>query len=1055
VAGKPEQDADLLRCLDKVAYTLDKAYLGRIANDYFVLPFSQYNEKKNENDETIHNIVYNDNVRALNIDRWVFDKEESISDRFKNILCLFAEGGSNLALVVRRTPAGVKMYFVLKNEGSDKAYKSTQNITLLEQSIKGNFNGTKIPNKDELIKENRLIDGENNSAIFGTVDSIAVLVNVPSEKSDKFISQGIDKLLNGIVPKDDSESYTMIILAEPLAQETIRNVQCGYEELATALTPLAAYSFQSGENEQETHGDIKSFSITNTLSESITKMHSFNLGLSTGISAFASVALPVGALAVAAGASISAGLSTGYGYSRSKTTGSSRSEGVTTGTNYSLTKGESKSTTYNYINYSIKSIIDKIDASIKRIENSKAIGIWKTAVYVLAQKSEVSKNVASFMRSLSQGDQSFIETSAISEWKKIGNNRTDFDEIKDYITHFTHPFFANRIDNAPNQDNQEQTLKPHTIVNFATNINTVELSNIITFPRHSITGLPVVEFARFGRMVVQPPENSLDIGQIYHMTEVEKTKVAINKNDLTGHMFITGITGSGKSNAIYQIVDKLCPKKDNSSKNGIKFLVIESAKGEYKDVFGGRKDVDVYITNPAQGFMLRLNPFSFEHKGIHVLEHIDRLVEIFNACWPMFAAMPAILKESIGLAYEDVGWNLKTSKYPGVFPTFDNVLKTLKRVIESSEFSRDTDSDYKGALITRVRNLTKNIYGSIFGESEDVTDSLFSRNSIVDLSLLSSAETKALIMGILVMKLQEYRTANKEGLSNDLKHITVLEEAHNLLRRTSSEQKQESANLQGKAVEMIANSIAEMRSFGEGFIIADQSPGLLDISVIRNTNTKVCLRLPDENDRVLVGRAMSLNDAQIADLPKLDRGVAVVHQSGWLEAVLCYFDEFEKGQMNGIKLKEFRYQRALEKQSEDSQSTAIQKLFRAVFIEPVEFSDREKLVLYEWREKSPDMDSNGRDLTYKLLSHAFAGRPLKGKLHNAYGVHLIKCLAPRFFDFDEPESEAYDYLKRVLNFRYEIDVDNLGISEIELLDMKWWNAEDHHENHLEQMDKPV
>ena len=68
--------------------------------------------------------------------------------------------------------------------------------------------------------------------------------------------------------------------------------------------------------------------------------------------------------------------------------------------------------------------------------------------------------------------------------------------------------------------------------------------------------------------------------------------------------------------------------------------------------------------------------------------------------------------------------------------------------------------------------------------------------------------------------------------NKDLQHVTVLEEAHNLLKRTSTEQSQDSGNLLGKSVEMLTNSIAEMRAFGEGFIIADQSPGLLDMAVI-------------------------------------------------------------------------------------------------------------------------------------------------------------------------------------------------------------------------------
>ena len=41
-----------------------------------------------------------------------------------------------------------------------------------------------------------------------------------------------------------------------------------------------------------------------------------------------------------------------------------------------------------------------------------------------------------------------------------------------------------------------------------------------------------------------------------------------------------------------------------------------------------------------------------------------------------------------------------------------------------------------------------------------------------------------------------------------------------------------------------------MRSWGEGFVIVDQSPGLLDLSVMRNT--KIILRLPEAGDRELL-----------------------------------------------------------------------------------------------------------------------------------------------------------------------------------------------------------
>ena len=132
-------------------------------------------------------------------------------------------------------------------------------------------------------------------------------------------------------------------------------------------------------------------------------------------------------------------------------------------------------------------------------------------------------------------------------------------------------------------------------------------------------------------------------------------------------------------------------------------------------------------------------------------------------------------------------------------------------------------------------------------------------------------------------------------MNQPLHHLTVLEEAHNLLKRSSSEQDEEGGNLLGKSVEMISNAIAEMRAYGEGFVIADQAPGLLDMAVIRNTNTKIIHRLPDLSDRELAGFAANLTERQITEIARLPRGVAAVYQNDWIEPILCKVSEAEKG----------------------------------------------------------------------------------------------------------------------------------------------------------------
>jgi hypothetical protein len=403
----------------------------------------------------------------------------------------------------------------------------------------------------------------------------------------------------------------------------------------------------------------------------------------------------------------------------------------------------------------------------------------------------------------------------------------------------------------------------------------------------------------------------------------------------------------------------------------------------------------VYGTNPNKAPLLKINPFSFP-EDIHVLEHIDRLVEIFNACWPMYAAMPAVLKDAIERCYQNAGWDLDCSNCeyePKRYPTFVDLMNVLPTVVQESAYSADTQSDYIGALYTRVKSLTNGINGRILCATKELpNEELFDQNVIVDISRVGSQETKSLIMGIFVLKLQEYRMAG-EAMNVDLQHVTVLEEAHNLLRRTSTEQAQEGANLQGKAVEMLTNAIAEMRTYGEGFMIADQAPGLLDEAVIRNTNTKIILRLPDAEDRKLVGHSAALNDQQIEELAKLSCGVAAVYQNDWLEPVLCKVNRFANSEP-------FQYQPT----PQTGLSAAVAHYFAA------QFNPKKELVLtpedvdslYAWADER-NLSSDTIVLLRKGLHQALSREDLGTLCYNCFeGLRFCRKIE----DLEQVDAQA-------------------------------------------------
>lgn len=574
----------------------------------------------------------------------------------------------------------------------------------------------------------------------------------------------------------------------------------------------------------------------------------------------------------------------------------SSSLGANFGANFARTSsvtatiGKNEGISQSFVNHHVQHALKNLDKQMERLELSTALGLWDFSAYVLSEDPTIANNVAHSYLALTQGEESHLSQTVVNLWRgDVVAERDKAKAITAYLKDLRHPLFGFNPEIL--EFDEDFAVYPE-IVTAATPLSGKELAYALNFPQKSIAGLPVLECAQFGRNIStfeeKDVQEQIPLGNIFHMNHEENTAVQLSLPSLASHTFVTGSTGTGKSNTVYQLLAQ-------ARKKGITFLVVEPAKGEYKQVFGSDEDVAVFGTNPSVTPLLKINPFSFP-EGVHVLEHLDRLVELFNVCWPMYAAMPAVLKKAIEQAYRDCGWDLILSENAYskiIFPTFADVLRTIKEIIDSSEYDDENKGAYKGALLTRLESLTTGIYQLMFTEDEISSRELFDENVIVDLSRLGSSETKSLIMGLLVLKMQEYRMASSQGMNQSLRHVTVLEEAHNLLKRTSTEQATESSNLLGKSVEMLTNAIAEMRTYGEGFIIADQAPGLLDLAVIRNTNTKIILRLPEYSDRELVGKAANLNEDQINELAKLPKGVAAVYQNEWLEPVLCKVAKYD------------------------------------------------------------------------------------------------------------------------------------------------------------------
>ena len=898
---------ELLHSLENVDTYVNKSYLSKLFNYKITEQFPIVEDNTKLIDE------FNSKIRFFDITQVILNKNENMRDKLVTVFNSVRTSGASLLMHIKGSADKVSIRFGVKNSSDLSDLSLSQEI--LEKNFRANFPGSILKNCPKNSLKQDILDSFSQDDFVSTVTDIPALRYKEESKERQFM-QGIEKLIDTL----RGEDYSILLIADPISQDDLKVNRYALENIYSSLVPYSESQRTLGVNESVSLNESISNSVTESINKSVTDSVSHTTGKTTNInpgaagpaigmgiaSAIAKNAAKAAAAGVAAGTVVPgagnlAGLAIGgaigaviglISFSKSKsdtnstseTKGVSSSEGTTTTKGTSSSIGTSSSLQIKFENKTVTYIMKRIDETLKRYDTSADLGMWNYSVYCISPNEYVSKMAASVYHSLIRGEKSSLEDGAVTIW-----NKEQSKEIINSLKHMSHPFFD--VDGLG-------------MVTSGTLISSSELTIAAGLPNHSVPGIPVIECAEFGRTVSSYDDSeksrTITLGNIYNMHAEEKLPVELDVDSLSSHVFITGSTGSGKSNTVYQLLDSL-------KQSEVKFLVVEPAKGEYKNVFGQDEtdelhcNVHVYGTNPDISSLLRINPFSFPNgnedpsKNIHILEHLDRLIEIFNVCWPMYAAMPAVLKEAVEKSYEDCGWNLteSTNEYGNDFyPTFADVTRNIRTIIDSSEYDSDNKGAYKGSLITRLKSLTNGINGMIFTTDEISSKDLFDENVIVDLSRVGSSETKSLIMGLLVLKLQEYRMTS--GVMNSrLRHVTVLEEAHNLLKRTSTEQSSESGNLIGKSVEMLTNSIAEMRTYGEGFIIADQAPALLDMAVIRNTNTKIIMRLPDKDDRELVGKAANLNDDQIIELAKLPRGVAAVYQNEWVEAVLCKVKHFK------------------------------------------------------------------------------------------------------------------------------------------------------------------
>lgn len=787
---------------------------------------------------------------------------------------------------------------VAKEEGSQPRIFAEH----MGEFLCSNWPGTKttlVDDYSEVVRQFHQPVGEHKYAHCFT--GIPSLKN-DDKKNDAF--QSIDQFMRGLRNKP----YVYIVIADPVAEyeveKIIQNTRTLGNEVHAFIKTTIQQSTSTGTSETRSASESTSESESLTEGKSISETKGKSKGVigttlekakgaKKGLVGLGAVALG-GAFYSVGGAFLLSGMLGMFGQllpstSASETTGDTTSSAQTTGTttgitdSQGVTSNESLSFGQDYLNKHAEASEKLLEKIEKRFEQSLSEGCWNVGVYLISDQIESSAQGQAQLKALVSGKDTSMEPMRSHNISTIWNQRAQV-----FIDAFQQPPFL-----LSNPENNNPITHPlgNLFSGLSTPLNTMELSLLANLPLNEMTGIPSQPTASFSLNppIIEEETEALELGTVLEGgTPVGNLKYEIDVNSLNRHIFITGVTGSGKSNTCRWMVNSLM-------ENGIDFMVVEPAKDEYLQMAIAineskkfQKKIAIFApgcdqVRGVQLDTLRLNPFDIIQipgASPQVMAHLDRIKSIFNASFPMQEILPVILEEALVDLYDSQGWlkNIIPDKNADR-PTLDQLFASITPLVNARGYDQRISGNIVAALKTRISSLLRGWKGELFNHPHSTPwEDIFDRSVVINLSRMGDDADKGFTMALLLNFMYEYRMAQHEAEGSPenlgLKNLAIFEEAHRILRYVPKSA--EGANSLNKMGEMFADILAEIRVYGQGLGIIDQIPSKLIPDVLKNTNIKVIHRLVAADDREAMASALALSKEQSQVIARLKTGQAIV-----------------------------------------------------------------------------------------------------------------------------------------------------------------------------------
>lgn len=393
-------------------------------------------------------------------------------------------------------------------------------------------------------------------------------------------------------------------------------------------------------------------------------------------------------------------------------------------------------------------------------------------------------------------------------------------------------------------------------------------------PRQELPGIRMVETAGFD--LTPENEGDIDLGSVLGAADEPVHRFSVTRETLNRHTLVAGATGSGKSQTVRHLLEQLHTL-------GVPWLVIEPAKAEYA-AMAGRTGAPVAVIRPGDpdAVPVGMNPLEPE-PGFPLQTHVDLVRALFLAAFDAVEPFPQVLSHALIRCYTDLGWDLVLSepRIPGRsprYPKLGDLQQTALEVVDAIGYGREVADNVRGFIDVRLAALRLGTPGRFFdgGYRLDIS-ALLNADTVIEIEDVGTDTDKAFLIGVVLIRIAEHLRIHRNETSAGtyrLAHVTVIEEAHRLLRRA------EPGSPTAHAVELFTALLAEIRAYGEGIVVAEQIPTKITPDIVKNTALKIVHRLPAADDRDLVGTTMNLDSQQSRHVVSLPPGRAVAFTDG-------------------------------------------------------------------------------------------------------------------------------------------------------------------------------